>query len=522
VALLTAPFATSRADEVAVVDDRGAETWSELDARVDRLVAALVARGLEPGATVLSMVGNQREAIEVILACLHGGWLVVLVNAHFVADEVAYLLEDSGADAIVAAESRIDVALAAIEAVHRPRVLLGLVAVSRDGFEPYEEVLASAPVVDPVAATRFGGPMFYTSGTTGRPKGVRSRLNELGRSTVEWRTIAENIGAAIDVDGPGSTLLLCGPLYHSVQWVYTFGCLLNGSTVVVHPRFDPQRVLDDIDRRRVTHLHLVPTQMIRLLRLGEAEKAAFDGSSLERVFHGAAACPTWVKAAMIEWWGPILTEYYGGTEAGFLTSISSAEWLARPGSVGRPGPSIELSIVDADGAPVAPGEVGRIRFRNLLGHDFAYHRAAEKTAQAHPEAGVATLGDVGWIDDQGYLYLSDREIDMVVSGGVNIYPAEIEDVLSDHPAVVDLAVVCMPEEEMGEMVVAVVETVDGRAIDAELEAELVAYCRERLAGYKCPRRWIQVDRLPRNDIGKVSKHLLRDHLRDACGALGGD
>ena len=508
-ALLTRSMAQSDGERAALIDDQGTETWQELDERVNRLVDALRRRGLRPGAAVLALVGNQRETVEVVLACMHGGWLVVPVNRHWVADEVAYVIEDTDAAAVVVSESSLDVAATAIEAagVTPLRILVG--EIEREGFEPYEDVLATGSDAD-VPEPLFGGPMFYTSGTTGRPKGVRSRLNELGGPTDGWLVIGEGMGASIEILGSDSVLLLAGPIYHSVQWVYTFGTLLNGSTVVMQPRFDPERVLRDIDEHRVTHLHQVPTQMIRLLRLDDEVRSSFRGDSLQRVFHGAASCPDWVKRAMIDWWGPVITEYYGGTEAGFLTSISSREWLERPGSVGRPAPNIEITIVDDSGAAQPPRAPGLIHFRNLAGNDFAYHNAPDKTARAHPAAGVGTLGDIGWLDEDGYLFLSDRQIDMIVSGGVNIYPAEIEQALSEHPSVADLAVVGLPDAEMGESVAVAIETAEGVPLDETLRSDLEAYCRSRLAGYKCPRTWLAVDRLPRNEIGKVPKQVVRE------------
>jgi long-chain acyl-CoA synthetase len=517
---LIAAFAADRPDEVAIVDARGSTTWREVDDRVARLRDALLGLGLRTGSTVLLMTGNERAAIEVILACMHTGLLVVPVNAHWVADEVAYVLEDTGAEAVIASDARLDVARKAMAAAGSSPVLVVVSDQDHPGAERYDDLIARS---DPATEEeRFGGPMFYTSGTTGRPKGVRSRLNAIGGPATDWKVIAEGIGQGIGISGPGSTLLLTGPIYHSVQWVYSFGTLLNGSTVVVQPRFDPAAVLADIDRHQVTHLHLVPTQMLRLLRLDEAIRDGFSGASLQRAYHGAAPCPDWVKRAMIEWWGPIITEYYGGTEAGFLTTISSTEWLERPGSVGRPGPNVEVTVVDAEGRPVPPRQHGVVQFRSRQGHDFEYHNAEAKTAEAHPEPGVGTLGDIGWFDEEGYLFLSDRSIDMIVSGGVNIYPAEIEAVLSEHPALVDVSVVGLPEPEMGEQVVAVVQTQPGRLLDEDLEAELESYCRERLAGYKCPRQWTQIEEMPRNEAGKVPKHQLRGTIAERVKPTSAD
>ena len=278
-------------------------------------------------------------------------------------------------------------------------------------------------------------------------------------------------------------------------------------------RFDPAAVLELIDRHRVTNTHLVPAQMVRLLRLEPPVREAFVGDSLVAVFHGAAPCPESVKRSMIEWWGPIVWEYYGGTEGGFITVISPDEWLARPGSVGRPTPVVEILVVDGDGRRLGPGEPGDLYFRNLLGSDFRYHNADDKTEAAHLEPGVGTLGDIGYLDADGYLFLSDRRIDMIISGGVNIYPAEIESVLAAHPAVVDCAVFGIPDDEMGEQVMAVVVPTGGDATDADvsgLAADLEVHCRSQLAGYKCPRRFAFADALPRNDAGKLTKRVLRD------------
>jgi len=513
-ALTAASAAAGRGDRVAIVDSTGATTWDELDDRVARIRGALESLGATSGSSLLLMTGNERTTFEVILACMHAGVLVVPINAHWVADEVAYVLADTDARVIVAGADRVELARTAITASGRAPTLLTVGGGDTAGALDYERLIADSE--PSTSEETFGGPMFYTSGTTGRPKGVRSRLNAVGAPVDAWRTIANGIGQGIGITGPGSTLLLTGPIYHSVQWVYSFGTLLNGSTVVIQPRFDAAAVLSDIDRHEVTHMHLVPTQMLRLLRLDEATRAAFSGASLRCVYHGAAPCPQWVKRAMIDWWGPIITEYYGGTEAGFLTTISSSEWLERPGSVGRPGPNVEVTVVDDEGRVVPPRETGVIRFRSREGHDFRYHNADDKTAAAHPEPGVGTLGDVGWFDEDGYLFLTDRVIDMVVSGGVNIYPAEIEAVLSEHPAVTDIAVVGLPDDEMGEQVVAVVQVLDGRPLDEELTADLEAHCRGRLAGYKCPRRWVKIDELPRNEAGKVPKHLLRATLTGAA------
>jgi long-chain acyl-CoA synthetase len=312
--------------------------------------------------------------------------------------------------------------------------------------------------------------------------------------------------------------LLDGPAYHSAQWACSvFPLLGRASTVVMRHRFEPAETLRAIDEHSVTNIHLVPTQFSRLLKLPDEVKAGFDGSSLVTVIHGAAPCPVEVKQRMLDWWGPVITEYYGGTEGGFLTLISGEEWLARPGSLGRPTAISELMIVGEDGKRCEAGEAGQIYFKSLLGSDFEYHKAPEKTVAAHLEPGVGTLGDVGYLDDEGYLFLSDRKIDMIISGGVNIYPAEIEAVLIGHPDVADAAVFGIPDDEMGEQVKAAVELVDGVEPSDELAADLIAHTRRHLAGYKAPKTIDFEEHLPRQPTGKLYKRLLRDPYWEESG-----
>jgi len=491
----------------AVVDDRGASTWRQLDDRVSRLVHALRDRGLAEGDAVVAVLGNQVEAVEVALACAAGGWVQVPLNWHWVADEVAYVLDDCAAAAVVADVRWLDVVTESLTlATSTPAARL---AVHGDapGFESYEAVLAASPA-EPGEAVK-GGPMFYTSGTTGRPKGVRSSLTSVGGPPELFTLIAHSFRPMIQLPDEGAVQVICGPMYHSAQWVFASFSLLCGATLVLQHRFDAGGLLDLVDRQQVTNLHLVPTQMRRMLDLPAEQRAAFDGSSLRSVLHGAAPCPPAVKRAMIDWLGPIVSEYYGGTEGGFIATITADEWLERPGSVGRPVATMEVAILDPDGAPVAPGEAGDVWFRNLLGSDFEYHNAPDKTAASH-RGGFATLGDIGYLDADGYLYLSDRRIDMIVSGGVNIYPAEIEGVLAAHPAVADVAVFGIPDEEMGEQVKAAVVLARDRSWDAELEAALVEHCRAHLAGYKRPRSFDVHDALPRLESGKLTKRVLRD------------
>lgn len=511
-AVLLAEPVADNPDTAAVVDSRGSTTWRQLDERVNRLVHALRERGLTSGDTVVTMLGNQVEAIEVSLACLHGGWVLVPVNWHWVAAELAYVIDDADAAAVVVDGRWLDVMTASLaEAGSSSEVRVRLM-VDGDaaGFERYEQALADASVEEPDDVER-GGPMFYTSGTTGQPKGVRSMLSKVGGPPEVFTLMAHSLRPLIGLPPEGGGVQgVCGPLYHSAQWVFAMFAMACGASVVLQHRFDADELLTLIDEHQITNLHLVPTQMQRMLDIPEPRRAIFDGSSLRAILHGAAPCPADMKRRFIDWLGPIVSEYYGGTEGGFLAMISSEEWLERPCSVGRPVEIIEIVVVGDDGSRLGPGQVGDLYFRNLMGSEFEYHKAPEKTASAHLEAGLGTLGDIGYLDEDGFLFLSDRRVDMVVSGGVNIYPAEIEGVLMSHAAVNDVAVFGIPDDEMGEQLRAAVVLRDGWTWSAETEASLVAVSREQLAGYKCPRSFEVHPSLPRSEAGKLQKRTLRD------------
>ncbi len=508
-ATLLREHAEAHGDRPAIIDADGQVAWTDLDHRVDRLVEALRERGLTEGDRVVLMGGNQRETLEVTLACLHGGWIVVPVNWHWVADEVAHVLGDCEPRAVVVDARWTDVMSEAVAMSPAERVHLAIDPEPPPGFEPYEHVLASASGDEPDDQVR-GGVMFYTSGTTGRPKGVKGGLTGVGGPPEIWQLVAGSLGDTLEIAQDGPVQLVCGPIYHSAQWVFGVMPLVLGATIVLQHRFEAEEVLALIDEHRVTGVHLVPAQFVRLLRVPDDARERFSGESLHRVHHGAAPCPQEVKRQMIAWWGPIVTEYYGGTEGGFITTISSEEWTERPTSVGRPISTVDVLVVGDGGQLQPPGTAGDLYFRSKLGIDFEYHNAEEKTAGAHLEPGVGTLGDVGWLDEDGYLHLSDRRIDMVISGGVNIYPAEIESVLGGHPSVADVAVFGIPDDEMGERVMAAVVPAPEVEGDDALAEVLEAHAREHLAGYKVPREWSFRDELPRTESGKLLKRTLRD------------
>jgi len=507
------PFATDRGAEPALVDETGTTTWGELNPRVNRLVHAVRAAGVQPGDVVAALLANTREYYEMFAAAAHGGFLVAPVNWHFVADEVAYVLENAEAKVLVADARFGNVAAAAVSA--SPAAVTVAVGGAIGGFAPYEDWIATQPDNEP-EGQRVGGPMVYTSGTTRRPKGVRSGLVNADLPPAVLQLMAGGFSQSMGCPLPGVTFL-DGPLYHSAQWAFSVFPLLGGSTVVMRHKFDPAETLRVIDEHAVTNLHLVPTQLIRLLKLPDEVRDRFSGESLQVVWHGAAPCPVEVKRRMIEWWGPKIVEYYGGTEAGVVSLASSDDFLRKPGTLGKPLPTVEVRIVGDDGEVLSAGQPGTIYVRNLMGTDFEYHRDPEKTARAHLEPGVYTLGDIGYLDDEGYLFMSDRKIDMIISGGVNIYPAEIEGVLVTHPAVRDAAVFGIPNEEFGEEVKAAVELSDGYEPSDQLVGDVLAFCRERLAGYKVPRSVDVLDALPRHPTGKLYKRLLRDPYWDGVG-----
>lgn len=513
-AVLTSDHARDRGDVAALIDEFREVTWAQLDERVNRLVNGLRDAGLRTGDTVAVIVGNHCEYFELAMACAHGGWTYVPVNWHWVADELAYVFADADAAAVFVDDRFAEATAVALrdDRSANVRLVVGIrtaadSVVRGDGrFREYDDVVSAGSSAEP-ADQMLGGPMFYTSGTTGRPKGVRGMLSGgLSMTPDIMKLVAAGFSNFLPI--PGRTML-CGPFYHSAQWAFSYLPMIGGSSVVMQHKFDSAGMLELIDRHACTNVHLVPTQMKRMLDLPDDVKSRFVGGSLTTVWHGAAPCPPAVKRGLIEWMGPKITEYYGSTEGSIISTISSAEWLAKGGSVGKPLETVEVIVVDDEGNRVAQGAEGTLYFRNKMGTDFTYHNDEGKTAAAHLEPGVFTTGDVGYLDADGYLWLSDRKIDMIISGGVNIYPAEIEGVLAVHPAVEDVAVIGVPDEEFGESVKALVQVKDGVMADESLSSELIAHCRELLAGYKAPRSVDYVAHVPRTGTGKIQKAPLR-------------
>jgi fatty-acyl-CoA synthase len=485
-------------------------TYGQLEDRSVRLARALRSRGIGPGSHIAILMENNRPYLEVTWAAQRSGLHYTAINSHLREHEVQYILDDSGATALVSSEAMAGV----LAELDLSRIPVRISAVGEvDGFERYDDVLAGSSA-EPLPDEAEGREMLYSSGTTGRPKGVRKPLpgTPFGDPAAAPVVIAQ--GFVFQGAGPDAVYLSPAPLYHGAPLVGSMSMHRIGGTVVVMERFDARLCLELIERHRVTDAQFVPTMFIRMLRLPEDERARFDVSSLRNAVHAAAPCPVAVKHQMIEWWGPIISEYYSGTEDIGSTYITAPEWLAHPGSVGRP--REECHIVGEDGSELPAGEAGLVYFAG--GRPFEYHNDPEKTASVTNDRGWRTLGDIGYLDTDGYLYLTDRQANMIISGGVNIYPQEAENVLAGHPSVVDVAVIGVPDPDMGEAVKAVVQLVDRVDATPGLEAELLALCRGELATYKCPRTVDFVDDLPRHDNGKLYKRLLRERYWEGHGS----
>ncbi|MGH9301466.1 MAG: acyl-CoA synthetase [Acidimicrobiales bacterium] len=498
-----AEHALAHPDRVALTMASGEEqTYGRLAERANRLAHLFRQAGLERGDGVVLMLPNSPEFFEVTWAAQQCGLYYTPVNTHLLKDEVRYIIEDSGAKALIVHSSMVDKAGILSDPVGPVRLRLAVGGEVR-GFGTYEDEMARVPctaIPDPSQGTE----MMYSSGTTGRPKAVKRPLPGDGGS---WAQAAVEAGLRGQHSMAANDVYLCpAPLYHSAPLVYTMAVMRVGATALVMDHFDPELALELIQRHGVTHAQFVPTMFVRLLKLGVDVRSRYDISSLRVVIHAAAPCPVQVKDEMMQWWGPIIHEYYAGTEGFGGAFIGPQEWLAHRGSVGRP--TNPIHIFDDGGQELAPGQTGTIYFEG--GPDLEYLNDPLKTASVRNEQGHRTLGDVGYLDEQGYLYLTDRAGFMVVSGGVNIYPQEVENVLVVHPRVADVAVFGIPSAEFGQEVKAVVQPLNWEEAGSDLAQELMDHCRARLAAFKCPRSIDFEPELPRDPNGKLYKRRMVD------------
>ena len=495
-------------DKPAVIMSDTGETltYAQLEEQSVRLARVLHDAGLRRGDSIAFISPNDPVYFVAYWAAMRSGLYITAINYNLTADEAAYIVNDCGARAFLMHSAMPEIADKLLDLT--PKVELRLsVGGALPGHDELETVLADAPA-EPLDEQPIGRLMLYSSGTTGQPKGIRAPLGDYQLGD-EPDPLFAVFGVAYGMSAD-SVYLSPAPLYHSAPFGFSAMIQSAGGTVIVMPKFIPEDALATIERYQVTHSQWVPTMFIRMLKLPDDVRSRYDLSTHKVAIHAAAPCPIEVKQKMIEWWGPILQEYYAATEAIGITLVDSQTWLTKPGTVGR---SLlgELHICDDEGNDLPAGQAGTIYFERDE-FPFVYHNAPEKTAAAaNPQhSNWATTGDIGYVDDEGFLYLTDRKAFMIISGGVNIYPQEIENALALHPKVTDIAVIGIPDPEMGEQVKAVVQPADGVAPSPELERELTDYLHEHIAHFKVPKSIDFVTELPRTPTGKLVKHKVRE------------
>ena len=479
-------------------------TYGELEARSNRLAHLLRAHGQKRLDHYAIFMENNNRYLEACGAGERSGLYYTCINSYLTAEELAYIINNCEAKALITSSARLAVAQAALRDC--PKVTLKIVVdgANGDGFVNLDDAVAPFPAT-PIADECLGTPMLYSSGTTGRPKGI---LRPLPENPPSQQLPLFDFLQKLWRYREGMVYLSPAPLYHSAPQAAVNLAIRHGATVIIMERFDPEHFLALVEQHKVTHTQLVPTMFSRMLKLPEAARRRHDLSSLQIAIHAAAPCPPQVKAAMIDWWGPIIHEYYGATEGLGFTACDSAEWLAHRGSVGRVLLG-DLHVLDDAMLPCAAGVPGTIWFKTAT--PFVYFNDPARTAETRSADGsMSTVGDVGYVDDDNFLYLTDRATFMIISGGVNIYPQECENLLITHPKVMDAAVFGVPNPDLGEEVKAVVQVVPGLAPGPALAEELIAFCRQHLASLKCPRSIDFEPELPRLPTGKLYKRVLRD------------
>jgi fatty-acyl-CoA synthase len=501
-------WATVFPDKPAVINTVTGETmtYGELNARSNQLAQLMWDKGLRRGDHVAIFMENHIRFFETVWAALRSGLYMTTVNRYLTAEEAGYIVDNCEAQVTIASDYLKDVARELPQYAPGCHTWL-MLGDGVEGYENYSAALERYPA-EPLAEQPMGSFMLYSSGTTGRPKGINRPLAD--QTIDDGALVTGGLQRLLWEFDENTVYLSPAPLYHSAPLGFTTATQSVGGTVVMMPRFDPVDALRAIEQHKVTHSQWVPTMFSRMLKLPEDERSGFNLSTHKVAIHAAAPCPREVKQQMFDWWGPILYEYYGGTELNGLTHVTPEAWLQYPGTVGQPVLGT-IHICDDDGAELPNGEPGLVYFE-LPEMPFSYHKDDEKTKEAqHPQhSNWSALGDVGYVNDEGYLFLTDRASFMIISGGVNIYPQEIEDVLIMHPKIADVAVFGAPNEEMGEEVKAVVQPAEGIEPGPDLEAELLEYAREHIAHYKCPKSVDFEAELPRLPTGKLYKRLLKD------------
>ena len=477
-------------------------TFSQLEVRSNQIAHLLRDIDVGIGDHIAILLKNQREFLELCFGAERAGVYYTTISTRLTAAEIVQIIHNCGAKVLICGADLLET----LDPFRNELTsVLRFFSVGRDspGWENLAQNLSQQSTV-PIADEAQGLDMLYSSGTTGHPKGVKWPRPE---GSAGQRTFLVDLLGRLYGYGENCRYLSPAPLYHAAPLRHSMTTIKLGGEVSIMEQFDAEKSLALIERYKITHSQWVPTMFVRMLKLSTEQREKYDLSSLRMAVHAAAPCPIEVKNQMIQWWGPIIDEYYAGTENNGFCSITCAEWLTHPGSVGRAALGV-LHICDDDGCELAVGETGQVYFSD--GPDFSYHNDPKKTAETRNARGWSTLGDIGRVDEQGYLYLVDRKAFMIISGGVNIYPQEVEGLLIGHPKVVDVAVFGIPNTDFGEEVKAVVQLMDPDQASPALQAELIAYCRENMADYKCPRSIDFVDELPRLPTGKLYKKLLRD------------
>lgn len=498
-------FAKTAPDRAAYIMAGSGEvvTYKQLEDRSNQMAQLFRDLGLQTGDGIAIFMENNAQFLEACWAAQRSGLYFTCISSRLTAPEAAYIIDDCNAKVVITSHAMphdvLDELISLNTKVHKRLMVGGTI----EGYASYEELRDKMPA-ERIADESAGTDMLYSSGTTGRPKGIRIPLT------------------GVPIDEPNAFRMLVeflygfreemiyispAPLYHAAPLRFCMTVQRFGGTVVVMEKFDPELALQTIENYKATHSQWVPTMFVRMLKLPEDVRKKYDVSSLEIAIHAAAPCPIPVKKQMIEWWGPVITEYYAGTEGNGFCAINSEEWLSHEGSVGKALMGI-LHICDEDGKEVPSRQIGTIYFESE--NQFEYYNDPEKTKESRHPKGWSTLGDIGYVDEEGYLYLTDRKAHMIISGGVNIYPQEAENLLITHPKVADVAVIGVPNEDFGEEVKAVVQPADWNEVGDELAEELIAFCKHHLSAIKCPRTVDFERELPRHPTGKLYKRLIRD------------